>query len=133
MKAARIAAIVVIAYVGLVVVFESLLGVVQPEPESTLVIITTDESGSAHERVVTRLDIDDRLYVAANHWPRAWFRRALSNPEVSVEIDGEGSLRRAVAVSGAEHDEVALAHPLPVPFRIVTGFPPRVFIRLDPR
>ena len=39
----------------------------------------------------------------------------------------------AVSVTSAEHDRVDSDNSLAVVFRILTGFPPRHFIRLDPR
>jgi hypothetical protein len=71
--------------------------------------------------------------VAANHWPRAWYRRALANPDVQITIDGEKRDLRAVPVTGAEHDRIATEHAVGLVFRILTGFPPRYFVRLDPR
>jgi F420H(2)-dependent quinone reductase len=133
MKTFKIAAIVVVVYVGIVVAFESLIGYLQPRAGSTLVITTFDESGAPHDRVVSRLESDGRLYVAANHWPRAWYRRALENPEVQVTLDGEKVDYRAVPVTGVEHERVDGANSLGVAFRILTGFPPRYFVRLDPR
>jgi hypothetical protein len=133
MKALKIAAIVVIVYVGIVAAFESLIGVIQPSAGSTLVITTFDEAKAPHDRVVSRLESDDKLYVAANHWPRAWYQRALENPEVRVTIDGDARDYRAVPVSGEEHARVDGAHPLPAVFRVLTGFPPRYFLRLEPR
>ena len=129
----KIAVIVVLAYVGIVVAFESLIGFVQPAGSSTLVITTFDPSGTPHDRVVSRLASDGKLYVAANHWPRAWYRRALENPQVQATIDGAKADYTAVPVAGAEHDRVNADNPLPVVFRILTGFPPRYFVRLDPR
>ena len=83
--------------------------------------------------MVSRLESEGKLYVAANHWPRAWYARALENPEVQVTRGGERGDYRAAPVSGAEHERVGGEHPLPLPFRILTGFPPRYFVRLDPR
>jgi len=133
MKALKIVAIAVLVYVGIVVAFESLIGYFQPTAESTLVITTVDQDGTPHDRVVSRLESDGQLYVAANHWPRAWYNRALENPEVQVTLDGEKGDYRAVLVTGAEHDRVDDENSLGVVFRILTGFPPRYFIRLDPR
>jgi hypothetical protein len=82
---------------------------------------------------VSRLESDGQLYVAANHWPRAWYKRALENPEVQVTLDGEKGDYRAVPVTGAERDRVDGQNSLGVVFRILTGFPPRDFVRLDPR
>jgi hypothetical protein len=132
MKALKIIAIVALVYVGIVVAFESLIGYFQPADESTLVITTFEGDGTPHERVVSRLESNSRLYVAANHWPREWYKRALENPEVKVSLDGEKGEYRAVPVTGAEHDRVDDQNSLPVFFRILTGFPPRYFVRLDP-
>lgn len=128
----KTALIVFSAYVGLVVSFESLLGVLQPTSESTLLLTTFDADGTAHDRVVSRLESDGRLYVAANHWPRAWYERALENPKVAVTIDGETRPYRAVPVNDAERDRVDAEHSLNPVFRFVTGFPPRRFLRLEP-
>lgn len=133
MKALKIVAIVVLVYLGIVVTFESLIGYLQPRAGSTLVITTFDGDGTSHDRVVSRLESDGKLYVAANHWPRAWYHRAQENPEVQVTLDGTKSERRAVPVTGAEHDRVEGDNGLGLGFRFLTGFPPRYFVRLDPR
>jgi hypothetical protein len=48
-------------------------------------------------------------------------------------MDEEESEWRAVPVTGTEHDRIDGEHSLGVVFRILTGFPPRYFVRLDPR
>ena len=133
MKALKIVVIGVLVYVGIVVAFESLIGTLQPTAGTTLVITTFDAEGTPHDRVVSRLASDGKLYVAANHWPRAWYRRALAKPEVQATIDGEKRDYLAVPVTGAEHDRVNSDNSLGLGFRILTGFPPRYFLRLDPR
>ncbi len=133
MKALKIVATVILIYVGIVVAFETLIGYFQPTAGSTLVITTFEGDGTPHDRVVSGLESDGQLYVAANHWPRAWYDRALENPEVHVTLDGEKSDYRAVPVTGEEHDRVDSKNSLGVVFRILTGFPPRHFVRLDPR
>jgi len=133
MKAFKIVAAGVLVYLGIVVAFESLIGYFQPRAGSTLVITTFDADGTAHDRVVSRLESGGQLYVAANHWPRAWYHRALENPDVIVTQDGEKGDYRAVPVTGVEHDRVDRENGLGVVFRILTGFPPRYFLRLDPR
>jgi hypothetical protein len=133
MKALKIVATVALIYVGIVVAFETLIGYFQPTAGSTLVITTFEGDGTPHDRVVSGLESDGQLYVAANHWPRAWYDRALENPEAHVTLDGEKSDYRAVPVTGEEHDRVDSKNSLGVVFRILTGFPPRHFVRLDPR
>lgn len=132
MKIVRIISIVVLIYVGIVVMFESLLGYFQPSGQGTIVITTTDADGTANDRVVSRLESNGQIYVAANHWPRAWYNQALANPQVQVTVDGERSAYLAVPVTDEEHDRVNSDNPTGVVFRILTGFPPRYFVRLDP-
>jgi hypothetical protein len=129
----KIAIGLVIAYAGIVILFESLLGYYQPQNDGTLTITTTNAAGVQANRVLSRITVGDRLYVAANHWPRAWFRQTLENPDVSVTIDGERAAYRALAVDEQEHETVNNSSPLPLSFRFLTGFPPRYFIRLDRR
>lgn len=133
MSVLKILVVLALIYVGIVVAFESLIGYFQPRPGSTLVITTFDADGTSHDRVVARLESEGHLYVAANHWPRAWYRRALANPDVRAAVDGKTADYRAVLVTGAEQERVDREHPLGLVFRIVTGFPPRYFVRLDPR
>lgn len=132
MKALKILVILVLAYVAVVVAFESLLGYFQPANPSTMVIATTGSDGVRSERVLAQVQHADKLYAAANHWPRAWYREALANPQVQVTIDDVTSNYTAVQVEGEEHNAVNTSRPLGLGFRILTGFPPRYFVRLDP-
>ena len=133
MKALKWLLIAFAVNVGIVVLFESMLGYFQPASESTVVITTIADDGVASDRVVSRLESEGKLYVAANHWPRAWYDQALDNPNVEVDLGGPKGAYLAVPVIGVEHDRVNAEHALPVPFRILTGFPPRYLLRLDPR
>ena len=129
----KIVGILVLVYVGIVVAFESLLGYFQPAGETTLVITTMDEDRNTNDRVLSRLDSNDKLYVAANHWPRAWYNQVLENPEVQITLDGETAAYLAVPASDEEHDRLTSEHGHGMVFRILTGFPPRYFVRLDPQ
>ena len=133
MKIVKWVAILLLIYVGIVVVFESLIGYFQPAGDTTLVITTTDSSGQTNDRVLSRLDSGGALYVAANHWPRAWYTDALERPAVEVTMAGNRSSFVAVPVTGAEHERIDTEHPLGPVVRFLTGFPPRYFVRLDPR
>jgi hypothetical protein len=132
-RAAKPVALILGAYVALVVAFESLIGTFQPAGEGTIVMTTTDADGNSHDRVLSRLQSGGHLYVAANHWPRAWFEQALQNPDVAITVDRERKAYRAVPVSGEEHERVNAENDLGLGIRFLTGFPPRYFIRLDPR
>jgi len=135
MKIVKWIAIALLIYVALIVTFESLIGFFQPANQSTLVISVVDSDGNEADRVLARLQSDDKLYVAANHWPRAWYRKALANPNVHVTLDGEKGAYLAVpVVAGSnEHERVNRDNSVGVLFRILTGFPPRYFLRLEPR
>lgn len=132
MKAVKILAIVLLAYVAIVAIFESLLGYFQPQAEGTLVITTFDDEGGGEDRVLSALDSGETLYVAVNHWPRAWYRRALANPAVQVARDGATGAYMAVEVMGDEYDRLQAEHPLPTVARFLMGFAPRRILRLDP-
>ena len=132
MPALRRIALLVLIYIGIIATFESLLGYFQPSGQSTLVITTADEDGTRHDRVLARLQSNGQLFVAVNHWPRAWYGRALENPSVQVAVNGVTGAYMAVPASDEEHDRVNREHSLGVVFRILTGFPPRYFLRLDP-
>jgi hypothetical protein len=137
----RVLVIVVVGYVGLVVSFETLVAVlgsrhgergVNPD-EAWLLVTTTDADGVEHDSVVAGVESGGELYIAANHWPRAWYDRAIGNPNVDVIAGGELRSYRVVVVTGEERDRIASDYDLPWPIRFATGFPPRSFLRLDPR
>lgn len=131
MKTAKILGIILLIYVGIVAGFESMLGYFQPQAGSTMVITTLDEQNQRHSRVVARLENLGQLYAAANHWPRAWYHQALANPVVQVTFQGETHTYRVKPVSGPEHEQIAAGKPLGLGLRILTGFPPRKFLRLE--
>ncbi len=142
MKALQRIARVALAYVALVVAFEAFVGVMGRQHAArgvaaddwALALTTTGPDGERRDAVVAGVEIDGRLYVAANHWPRAWYGRALAHPEVEVTRGGQAALPfRAVPIAGDERDRVAAAYDLPLFIRVLTGFPPRRFLRLDPR
>ena len=131
MRAVKIVGIVLASYVLIVAAFESMIGYFQPEAGDTLVLTTVSGDGAAVDRVLQSLHSDGQLYVAVNHWPRAWYRRALANPGVRVTRDGATRDYRAVPVTGGEYARVAGEYPRPLAFLFLTGFPPRHFVRLD--
>lgn len=124
--------LLIIFYIGSVVWFEVRLGYNQPQNSSTIVIATFDEDGTRSERVVRLTVLDDKYYIAANHWPRAWYRQALNNPEFEVKREGSFVPYIAVPLEGNELDFVEEGYQVSFEFRFRTGFPPRRFLRLDP-
>ena len=133
MKAVKTLVIVLVVYAGIVATFESMIGFFQPEAGEVLTITTTNESGETNDRVLARLENNGQMFIAANHWPRAWYNQALANPNVEVSIEGEKKPYLAVQVSDEEHARLTRDHDNGLVFRIITGFPPRYFLRLDPR
>jgi len=105
----------------------------QPETKKTIVLSTTDADGTSRERVLSPIDDDGRLFVAANHWPRAWYRRALARPEVRITRGGQTADYRAVPVSEEERERLLDESGFPPIAYLFTGFAPRQFLRLDPR
>ena len=133
-KPAKIILGILIGYVGLVVAFESMIGILQPDQGQTLTITTTGDDGVANDRVLAWLDDGDTVFVSANHWPRAWYNEAIANPNVQVAIEGNKGDYLAVPIDDSaewERLDTKFAHPFL--FKFITGFPPRLFIRLDPK
>ncbi|MEQ8408100.1 MAG: hypothetical protein RKH07_07480 [Gammaproteobacteria bacterium] len=126
--------VALLLYIGQVVLFEVSLGVNQPENQSTIVIATFDDDNNRHERVVRLVEYEGDAYIAANHWPRAWYHQALENPQIEVEMEsGEGFAPYvAVPLEGAEEELMEEVYSVSFDFRFRTGFPPRYFMRLDP-
>ena len=131
-KALKIAVILILIYVGIVILFESLLGYFQPAGQTTMVI-STSSGNEIHDRVVARLDSGDQLYVAVNHWPRAWYGRTIDNPNVMVDLGAGPQPYLAVQTRGEEYDRVHSETDPGLTFRILTGFPRRHILRLDPQ
>ena len=128
------------AYLGLVVAFEILvvtMGARQAgrglRPGEDWLVLTTAGADGERDTVVAGVESGGHLYVAANHWPRGWYKRAVENPDIEVTRAGEKTRRRAVPVTGEERVRVARDYGLPWAIRLLTGFPPRSFLRLDPR
>lgn len=133
MKIIKIIAIVLAVYVGIVVLVESSIGYFQPDMPGAVTIITSDDQGGTSERVLAGFDLDEKLYVAVNHWPRGWYNRAVDNPSIEIKRNGEQAPYTAVPIEGSERDHVANSYQLGFVIRFLTGFPPRAFLRLDPR
>jgi hypothetical protein len=114
-----------------VVWFEARLGCNQPQNNSTIVIATFDGDGSRDERVVRLTVLDDRNYIAANHWPRVWYRQALKNPELEVKLKKPFESCIVVPLQGDELEFVESGYQLGFELRFRIGFPPRKFLQLD--
>ena len=122
-----------LGYVSYVVNFEVNLGINQPMGRTSIIIATFNDDGDRHERVLRLEQVDGNNYIAANHWPRAWYRQALNNPAVEIKMpEQEFAAYRAVPLEGAELEMIKEAYPIGFSGRFRMGFPPRRFMRLDP-
>jgi hypothetical protein len=126
-------AVLLVIYIGQVVAFEVRLGVNQPENQSTIVIATYNSAGERSERVLRLVEVDGEAYVAANHWPRAWYQQALENPQIEVDFGDGFEPYTAVALEGEDDARIRAIYTVGFGFKFRTGFPPRYFLRLDPR
>ena len=140
MKRMKWLAVLLGAYVGIVGAFESFVMIMGQRQAAdgvrageSWLIVTTTESGRSSDTVVGGVASAGHLYVAANHWPRGWYHRAIANPDVEVTQAGQKAPYRAVPVAGEEREQIARDYTLPWLVRFLTGFPPREFLRLDPR
>jgi hypothetical protein len=132
MKALKIIAWLLVVYVALVVVFESLLGYFQPANEETLVLVSSAD-GAESARVLRRLEADGQVYVAVHHWPRGWYHNVLENPSVKITFGGETADYVAVPVTDPEeYARVDGEYSRGIVFLLLTGFPPRELVRLEP-
>lgn len=131
-KTLKILLILIGLYAASVALFESMLGYFQPENQATLVVTTFDTADVGADRVLVRIEHEGELFVAVNHWPRQWYGRLLDNDQVWVRFEGIDGRYTASKVPESEKTGLNAARPLGLGFRILTGFPPRYFVRLTP-
>ncbi|MBT3644578.1 MAG: hypothetical protein HN530_07230 [Gammaproteobacteria bacterium] len=131
-KTLKIVLILIGLYAASVALFESLLGYFQPENQATLVVTTFDAGDVGADRVLVRIEHEGELFVAVNHWPRQWYGRLLGNDQVRVRYEDIDARYTASKVLDAEAEALDAARPLGLGFRVLTGFPPRYFVRLTP-
>ena len=132
MEIARILSIVVLTYVGFVALMEVVIGSIQPSMEGGVRLTTVNAEGRKSDRMLFGARMEGKLYVASNHWLRGWYKRALANPNVFVELDGVRGAYRAIPIEGEERERIADAYRMGFVLRIICGFAPSKFLRLDP-
>jgi hypothetical protein len=102
-KAVRILAIVFACYVGLGLLFDSVIGSVQPQFDGTVVLRTFEPGGGEpKDTVLSLLNDNGQLWVESGHWFRGWYRRVQANPEVELTLDGQTAPYRAIADESPE-------------------------------
>ncbi len=133
MKLAKIVGVVVFVYAGLVAALELAVWHFQPDMPGAVIITTTDEQGAATSRTLAGFNYNDRLYVSSNHWLRGWYYAAVKNPHVDVAIEGPPGAYIATRVEGAEAAALSDAYSMGFVLRLMCGFAPSRFLRLDPQ
>ena len=140
MRALKWLAIALGAYLAVVVAFECVVGFMGKrhadaglEPGERWIVLTTNDPAGSRDTVIYGAELDGKLYVSANHWPRTWYERAVANPDVEVTRAGEKRPYRATPIDGAERDRLEDRYQPPFAIRVLAGFPPRAYLRLDPR
>ena len=131
-KTLKVVLILIGLYAASVALFESMLGYFQPENQATLVVTTFDAADVGADRVLVRIEHEGELFVAVIHWPRQWYGRLLDNDQVRVRFEDVDARYTASKVLEAEQAALDTARPLGLGFRVLTGFPPRYFVRLTP-
>ena len=133
MKIAKVAAIMLAVYIGIIAAAGAYVAYFQPNMPGVLVLTTVDTEGKVYDRLLGRFEVDGAYYLTANSWPRRWYNYAITEPNVEVTVDGKRIPFTAVRVEGAEHQRLVEEYPMPLWMRILAGFPPRRFLRLEPR
>jgi len=134
----------VLAFVAVALLFDGLVGLLQPEFEGdgrSLVLVTFDADGARHE---TRLAVEDdeqgRTWVQSGHHFRGWYERVLANPQVEVVRNGETRPYTAVPIDTPETEahirELFQRRGGPIRFAIIRAlllWADIKPVRLDPR
>ena len=128
----EVLALVVVAYLVLLLLLEAVVWKTQPDMESGVTLIVSRGDGVFTRRLYG-FDYQDRLYVSSNHWFRQWYHAVLRNPDIDVEHAGEVKPYTAVPIDGEERAEIAREYKMGLVLRLMCGFAPRRFLRLDPR
>ena len=132
MKSIKILAFAITAYVGIVATIGAAVAYFQPTMPGVLLLTTTDAEGETYDRLLGRAEIDGVLYLVSNSWLRRWYHRAIAHPNVEVTMDGGRLAFTAVQLGATEHQRLVEKYPMPTWMKILAGFPPRRFLRLDP-
>lgn len=124
--------IAIAGYVTLLLLLELVLWKAQPNMENVVTLFVVDGDVS-FARKLYGFKHHGKLYVSSNHWFRQWYHAIVRSPDLEVEHAGEVKAYKAVAITGHEREEVAREYKMGFVFKLMCGFAPRRFLRLDPR
>lgn len=128
----EIAIAVIVGYVVLLLLLEAVISKAQPNMESAVTLFV-NRGDAVVSRKLYGFDYGDRLYVSSNHWFRQWYYAILERPQIDVEHAGQVKPYTAVQIGGDERAEIAREYKMGLVLRLMCGFAPRRFLRLDPR
>lgn len=133
MKYLNIMFYILAGYIVLVLLAEALIWRIQPTMDGGVKITITPNGGPPFDRHLYGFERDGKLFVSSNHWFRRWYNTALEHPDVEVMRDGVVRPFTAVAVGGEEHERVSREYNMGFVLRLLCGFAPSKFLRLEPR
>ena len=133
MNAIWIVGTLFLGYVCFVAVAEGAIRLFQPEMEGGITLVVSDGQGGRITRNLAVLDHNDALYISSNHWLRSWYYAVLKNPDVDGIRNGQRAAYTAVPIEGQEWMTVSKNYKMGFVLRLICGFAPSRFLRLDPR
>jgi len=119
-------------YIALVLIIEGFIWRLQPPMDRAITLFIKHEQAHPIKRVVYGHLHDGALYVSSNHWFRSWYWAAVQNPDIKVLIDGSSQPHTAIRVEGQEHTRVLNSYSMGFFLRLLCGFAPSKFLRLEP-
>lgn len=128
----QIALAAIVGYVALLLLLEAVIWKTQPNMESGVTLFL-NRGNAVVARKLYGFEYGDKLYVSSNHWFRRWYYAILETPQIDVEHAGEIKPYIAVPIEGSERLEIAREYKMGFILRLLCGFAPRRFLRLDPR
>ncbi len=128
-----IVGIIFLGYVCIVALAEVAIRVFQPDMDGGITLFVTDGQGGDIKRNLAVLVHNEALYISSNHWVRKWYYAVLKNPDVEGIRHGERAAYTAVPINGQEWISVSRNYKMGLVLRMVCGFAPSRFLRLDPR
>lgn len=117
-------------YVCLLLLLELVIWKAQPDMENGVTLFV-GSGNSVTARKLYGFELDDNLYVSSNHWFRKWYYAVLDNPNITVKHAGKVKPCKAIPLEGDERGRVAKAYQMNFVLRLMCGFAPRHFLRLD--
>ncbi len=121
MRIARIAFIVLAAYITIGLLFGGAIGYFQPQDSGTARLRTIDSDAQQHETVLRFVeDESGQIWLLSGQWFRGWFYRVLENPDIelvrnekatayhAVEITDPATLNEVIALRSERESVVSL-------------------------